>query len=161
MENLYISHTTEFVFAQRALPLQTTGPVEAVFTKPALHLQVQTLLPAACEQSALISHPPLFTLQTSTTMQKYLYISRTTQLFQLRALPLQTTGPVVAVFTKPPLHLHVQTSLPAAWEQSEFASQPPLFTLQTSRTIWKTCISVTQRNLFSLKEHYLCRRQVQ
>ena len=130
--------STQFVSVEKRLPLQTTGPVVAVFTKPALHLHVQTLLPAGWEQSAFASHPPLLTLHTSRTIQKHLYNTRTTKFrFAQKPLPLQTTGPVVAVFMKPPLHLHVQTSLPAGWEQSALISHPPLLTVHISKTIQK------------------------
>ena len=102
-------------------------------TYPVLQVHLTALFEFSCEQSALVSQPPLFVWQLSANREKRIVFedARHTQLGCF--LPVQVTFGATPVLVYPVLQLHTIALLVESCEQIELESHPPFFTWQLSR----------------------------
>ena len=87
---------------------------------------------ASCEQIALQPHLPLLTLQLSKVHEESSFTPQNHS--ERQVLPVQATFEPVPVLVYPVLQVHFTAFVVESCEQAAFGSQPPLFTVQLSKT---------------------------
>ena len=117
----------------------------------------------SCEQIACASHPPFLTWQLSKSNGKKIKDeSCSTVSWGIGALyvfiPVHVTPAPAAVLVKPVLQIQPTAFVVGSCMQMEFASQPPLLTLQASTNINERVIAIRFFFGWWPENNYLCRR---